>query len=433
MIKAVRGTILHFLRDPGAEPDPAAWELFEDGCLVFEAGYIRRAGNAADILPTLPPETPVEDYRGKLILPGFIDVHVHSAQVDVIASYGKQLLDWLNDYTFPAEGLFADPAHAAAISELFLDYLLMNGTTTAAVFPTVHKASTDAFFAAAQRRKLRMIAGKVMMDRHCPEFLRDDVASAEADTRDLIARWHRNDRLLYALTPRFAPTSSPLQLQMAGRLFSEYPDLHLQTHLAENHDEIAWVKELFPEAHTYLEVYDYHCLLGERAIFAHCLHLEADDRERMADAGAAMAFCPSSNLFIGSGLFDLAAARDLGIRVGLGTDVGGGTSYSMLQTLADGYKALMLNGQRLNAWRGFYLATRGGAEALRLEKHIGNFQPGREADFVVLDFAATPILRRRTEISKNFEERLFALMILGDDRAVAATYVMGEAAYRRKL
>jgi guanine deaminase len=258
------------------------------------------------------------------------------------------------------------------------------------------------------------------------------VASAEADNRDLIARWHLKDRLRYALTPRFAPTSSPAQLQMTGRIFGEYPDLHLQTHLAENHDEIAWVKDLFPEANTYLEVYDQHCLLGPRAIFAHCLHLEADDRERMADAGATIAFCPSSNLFIGSGLFDLTSARDLGIRVGLGTDVGGGTSYSMLQTLADGYKALMLNGQHLNAWRGFYLATRGGAEALCLEDHIGNFEPGREADFVVLDFAATAILKRRTEISKTFEERLFALMILGDDRAVSATYVMGEAAYRRK-
>ncbi len=431
MIKVVRGTVLHFLQDPGRDPDPAAWELFDDGCLVIEAGYVRRVGSAADILPGLPPATPVADHRGKLILPGFVDVHVHAAQVDIIASYGKQLLDWLNDYTFPAEASFADPAHAAEVSEIFLDYLLMNGTTTAAVYPTVHKASVDAFFAAAEKRKLRMIAGKVMMDRNCPEFLRDDVPRAEAENRELIARWHQKDRLLYALTPRFAPTSSVMQLQMTGRLYAEYPDLHLQTHLAENHDEIAWVRELFPEAHTYLEVYEYHGLLGPRAIFGHCLHLEPDDRERMADSGAAMAFCPSSNLFIGSGLFDMTAARDLGIRVGLGTDVGGGTSYSMLQTLADGYKVLMLNGQRMNAWQGFYLATLGGAEALHLEDRIGSFRPGREADFVVLDFAATPVLKRRTEIAKSFEERLFALMILGDDRAVSATYVMGEPVFRR--
>ncbi len=427
----LRGAILHFRADPGAAADPAAWDYLDDGALKIVDGKVAALGPAAAILDSRAPDDAVIDHGGKLILPGFVDTHVHSAQVDVIASYGRQLLDWLNDYTFPAERAFADPAHAARLAEIFLDNLLRNGTTTAAVYPTVHRQSVDAFFAAAAQRNLRMICGKVMMDRHAPDYLRDDVSGAEADNRALIERWHGNGRLGYALTPRFAPTSTPEQLAMTGRLYREIPGLWLQTHLAENHDEIKWVKELFPAARSYLDVYEGFGLLGKRSIFAHCLHLDEADRARFKASDSAMSFCPTSNLFIGSGLFDLQAARDLGIRVGLATDVGGGTSYSLLQTLAEAYKVLMLRHQRLNVWRGLWLATLGGAECLSLDDRIGNFAIGKEADCVVLDFAATPVLKRRTEIAKTLEERLFALMMLGDDRAVAATYVMGREAHRR--
>ena len=426
-----RGTILHFLRDPGATPDAAAWELFEDGALLVRDGHVARLGDAAAVLADLPAGTEVIDHRGKLIVPGFIDTHVHSSQLDVIASYGTQLLDWLTRYTFPSERKFESAEHGARMAEMFLDRLLASGTTTASVFPTVHKQSADTFFAAAARRHLRMVAGKVMMDRHCPDYLRDDVAGAEADSRDLIACWHGKGRLRYALTPRFAPTSSVAQLAMAGRLFQEIPDLALQSHLAENHAEIAWVRELFPEHRSYLDVYDRCGLLGKRAIYGHAIHIDATDRQRMAATGTAIAFCPSSNLFIGSGLFDLELARSAGIRVGLATDVGGGTSLSLLQTMADAYKVLQLKGQHLNPWRGFYLATLGGAEALYLDDKIGNLLPGKEADLTVLDFTTIPLLKHRAEISQDFAERLFALMILGDDRAVAATYILGQPAYLR--
>jgi guanine deaminase len=311
---------------------------------------------------------------------------------------------------------------------VFLGTLLRHGTTTAAVYPTVHKQSVDAFFEQAQQRNLRMVCGKILMDRNCPDYLRDDVDGAEQDCRDLIQRWHGKGRLGYALTPRFAPTSTPEQLAMIGRLYAEHPGVWMQTHLAENVDEIRWVNSLFPEARSYLDVYDRFDLLGPRSVFAHCIHLDEADRDRFVASRSAMSFCPTSNLFIGSGFFDLEAARKLGVRVGLATDVGGGTSYSMLQTLAEAYKVLMTHGQRLNAWRGFWLATLAGAECLSLDDDIGNFEIGKEADCVVMDWTATPVLSRRTEVAKTLEERLFALMMLGDDRAVAATYILGQRA-----
>jgi guanine deaminase len=424
----LRGSILHFLRDPGAEADPAAWEHWDDGALKIVEGRIAAVGPAHQILAARAGGDVVHDHSGKLIVPGFVDTHVHYAQVDVIASYGRQLLDWLNDYTFPAERAFADPEHAWRIAGLFLETLLRHGTTTAAVYPTVHKQSVDAFFEQAQQRNLSMVCGKILMDRNCPDYLRDDVAGAEQDCRELIRRWHGKGRLGYALTPRFAPTSTPEQLAMIGRLYAENPGVWMQTHLAENVDEIRWVKALFPEARSYLDVYDRFGLLGPRSVFAHCIHLDEADRARFVASRSAMSFCPTSNLFIGSGFFDLDAARKLGVRVGLATDVGGGTSYSMLQTLAEAYKVLMTHGQRLNAWRGFWLATLAGAECLSLDDKIGNFKIGKEADCVVLDWASTPVLARRTEVAKTLEERLFALMMLGDDRSVAATYIEGHPA-----
>lgn len=426
-----RGTVLHFLRDPGATPDETAWQLYEDGGLLVEDGHVVQVGDAGPLLARLPAGSEIVDHRGKLIIPGFVDTHVHSAQLDVIASYGTQLLDWLTRYTFPAERKFESAEHGAQMADMFLGRLLASGTTTASVYPTVHKQSVDTFFAAASARNLRMVAGKVMMDRHCPDYLRDDVIGAEADNRALIASWHGKGRLTYALTPRFAPTSSVAQLEMTGRLFREIPGLALQSHLAENHDEIKWVSELFPERRSYLDVYDHYGLLGPRAIYGHAIHTDATDRQRMAASGTAIAFCPSSNLFIGSGLLDLEQARAAGIRVGLASDVGGGTSLSMLEIMAEAYKVLQLKGQNLNPWRGFYLATLGGAEALYLDDKIGNLLPGKEADFTVLEFTAIPLLKHRSEVARDFAERLFALMILGDDRAVAATYVMGQPAYQR--
>jgi guanine deaminase len=429
MKRIVRGSVLHFLYEPGA--GNAAWRYWDDGALIVEDGKVARVGDFASLTPDDHAGATLDDHSGKLILPGFVDLHIHYAQVDVIASYGSQLLDWLERYTFPAERRFADPAHAAAIADFFLDELLRNGTTTASVFPTIHPQSVDAFFAAAARRNMRMLAGKVMMDRNCPDFLRDDVATGERDVRALIERWHGKGRLGYTLTPRFAPTSSPEQLALTARLLAEIPSVHLQTHLAENRDEIRWVGELFPDAKSYYDVYARAGLVGPRSMFAHCIHMSDADLAAMAKAGGAIAFCPTSNLFVGSGLFDLRRARAAGMRVGMGTDVGGGTSYSMLRTLAEAYKVLQLQGINLGAMEAFHLATLGGAQALGLADRIGNFAPGKEADFVILDPAATPILARRTGIAANIEEKLFALMTLGDDRAVAATYVLGEPAWCR--
>lgn len=427
-LRAFRASILHFRDDPGADSAPASFEHFEDGLLVVDEGRVVRAGPAEELLHTLPARADIVDRRGMLLAPGFIDTHIHYSQTDVIASAGRNLLDWLEQYTFPEEARFAEPAHAAAVAEFFLDELLRNGTTTAVVFGTVHRASADAFFAAASRRHMRMVAGQVMMDRHCPEALADGSEKVRDDAMELVDRWDGKGRLHYAITPRFAVTSSDTQLRLAGELARTFPNAFVHSHLAENVEEVAWVRSLFPKARTYTDVYDHFGLLRERAIYAHCLHLDAADRKRMAGSGAAAAFCPTSNLFLGSGLFDIAAADEAGMRFALATDVGGGTSFSLLRTMQEAYKVAQLQGQRLSALRAFYLATLGGARALHLDDTIGSFQPGREADFVVLDPAATPLLARRSGAARTLEERLFAWMILGDERAIRETYVMGESA-----
>ena len=427
-LQAFRGAILHFLP---AQAGVAAPAYFADGLLLVDNGKVVAAGDYAALWPTLAADTPLTDYTGKLILPGFIDPHIHYPQTDVIAAHGTQLLDWLERHTFPTEQRFADADHATEVADFFLDELLRNGTTTALVFGSVHRASIDAFFAAAQARNLRMLGGKVMMDRHCPDYLRDTPESAYADSVALIERWHGQDRLAYALTPRFAITSSDAQLAKIGELARAYPDVHIQSHLAENIHEIAWVAELFPWSRSYLDVYDHYGLLRERAVYAHCIYLDPTDRQRMADSGAVAAFCPTSNLFLGSGLFDLNGTLAAGVRVALATDVGGGTSFSLLRTLAEAYKIGQLRGDTLSAVHGFYLATLGNAQTLGLDAHIGNFEPGKEADFVVLDPAATALMARRSACARNLEEQLFILMMLGDDRSVAATYILGECAHAR--
>lgn len=429
---AYRAAILHSLDDPAKVGLEASYAYYQDGILVVADGLVRDIGAAADVLARQPADLQVIEFQDKLITSGFIDTHIHFPQSEMIASYGEQLLDWLNNYTFPEEGKFADPAHSARVAEFFLDELLRNGTTTAMVFGTVHKASVDAFFQASDQRNMRMIAGKVMMDRHAPDFLLDTPESGYADSKELIERWHNKGRQLYAVTPRFAPTSSPEQLALAGRLLAEYDGLYMQTHLSENKQEIAWVKSLFPDQKGYLDVYDHHGLLGERSVFAHAIHLEEQEFDRMSSSDSIAAFCPTSNLFLGSGLFDLPKFEGYGVDVGLGTDVGAGTSFSMLQTIAEAYKILQLQQQRLHPLKALYLATLGGARALRLDDKIGNLQVGKEADFIVLDLQATPLIKARIANTSTLFEQLFVLMMLGDDRAIAETYIYGQRQYRRE-
>lgn len=428
-MKAFRGSILHFVGDPGDGAGSDAVQYYADGVLVVRDGHVMEAGDARDVINRLPADAQVKDYSGKLLLPGFVDCHIHYPQTDMIASYGEQLLEWLERYTFPTERRFEDARYASEVADFFLEELLRNGTTTAVVLGTVHPQSVEAIFEASLTRGLRMIAGKVLMDRNCPEYLRDTAESGYTQSRALIERWHGRDRLLYAVTPRFAPTSSAEQLERAGRLAEEFPDVYVHTHLAENRNEVAWVSELFPASRSYLDVYAGFGLVRRRSIFAHCIHLDDADRRLMAERGAMAAFCPTSNLFLGSGLFDLRRAREHGMAVGLGTDVGGGTSFSMLRTLQEAYKVAQLGGQSLSPYQALYLATFGGAQGLCLDHKIGNFEAGKEADFVVIDLAATPLLERRLRHARDLAEKLFALIMLGDDRSIAATYSMGRQVY----
>ena len=427
-LQAYRASLLHFHADPAFAEHAHAWH--EDGLLVVEDGRVRAAGDYAALAPTLPPGTPVHDWSGKIITPGFIDTHLHFPQTDMIASPAPGLLPWLDTYTFPTEGKFADPAHARATADFFLDELLRNGTTTAAVYCTVHADSVDALFEAAAARNLRMAGGKVLMDRHCPDFLRDSADMRASE--DLIRRWHGKGRAMYAITPRFAPTSTEAQLAATGELARAYPDTYIQTHVAENQDECNWVGELFPQQRSYLSVYEHYGLMRPRALFGHCIWLDDADFRLLADTGSAIAHCPTSNLFLGSGLFDVARADGAKALLSLGTDVGAGTSFSMLQTMNEAYKVARLKGSYLPALRMFYLATLGAARSMRLEGTIGNFAVGAEADFIVLDPHATPLLARRTAQSDTLEETLFALALLGDDRAIRATYAAGKLVHERE-
>jgi guanine deaminase len=428
---AYRASVFHLLRDPGPDNDPSAAQFIEDALLVVRDGRVDALGDYAALAPSLSPGTPVEDLRGKWIVPGFVDTHVHYAQTDIIASPGEQLLQWLDRYTFPEEGRFHDAGHAAEVAGFFLDELLRNGTTSAMVFPTVHKASVDALFAAAHERGMRLISGKCLMDRHAPDFLLDTAESGDADSRELIERWHGKGRLAYAITPRFAATSTERQLELAGRLYGERNGLYVQSHVAENREEVRWIAELFPSARSYLDVYDRYGLIGPRAVYAHCIHLDEADRARMAASATVVSFCPTSNLFLGSGLFDRAAAHRHGIHVTLGTDVGGGTSFSMFRTMHEAYKVVQMSGRTLGVLDAFHLATLGAARALQQDGEIGNLAPGKAADFAVIDPQATPLLARRFARTRDLAERLFVLMMLADDRAVAATYVLGRRVHAR--
>jgi guanine deaminase len=420
---ALRGDLLDFTAEPAwGEVAPAGLRWRPDHWLLLEDGRIAGAVPGGQ-----PPgeDWQRHDHRGRLVLPGFVDTHVHSPQLEVIASYGTALLDWLQTHTFPAEARYADAQVAREGAARFLDALLAHGTTSAVVFPTVHETSAEHLFEAAAARGMRLVAGKMLMDRHAPPELRDDVDEAERACERLIERWHGRGRLAYAVTVRFAPTSTPAQLAMAGRLLARHPGTFLQTHLAENVDEVAWVRELFPEARSYLDVYARAGLVGERSVFAHGVWLDDEDRRQLAAAGAQVAHCPSSNLFLGSGLFDWRAAREAGVAVSLASDVGGGTHLSALRTMGDAYKVQALRGERLTAWVALHAATRGPAQALGLGGEIGSLEAGAAADVCVWEVAAGAVARRRDELARDLHERLFAWMTLGDDRNLVAAWVAG--------
>lgn len=428
---AIRGSVLTFKKDPFFNEKKESYDYIDDALIVVENGKISSvrpysAGEAEGLA--------VQEYKDAIICPGFIDCHLHYPQTQMIGAFGEELIQWLNTYTFVAEQDFADPKHAQKVADVFLDELLRCGTTTAAVYCTVHPQSTAAFFEASARRNTRMIAGKVLMDRNCPEGLRDTAEQGYEESLSLIKSWHNRGRQLYAVTPRFAPTSTPAQLKAAARLWHEHPGVYLQTHLSENIGELAWVKELFPESKSYLDVYEQFELFGPRAIFGHCIHLEENDFRSFSQGSASMAHCPTSNLFLGSGFFKLYEAKkeERPVKLGLGTDVGGGTSFSILETLNEAYKTARMNQTRLDSIQGFYLATRGGAEALDLADKIGSIAPGYEADFIVIDLKATPLLEFRMEYAKSLEEKLFVLMTIGDDRAIKATYVAGDKKHSRE-
>ena len=422
---ALKGDLLDFTAAP-------AWGDIDSPAVRFQPGHwlLIEAGRIVGTQLQAPDDSwQRQDHSGRLILPGFIDTHVHCPQLDVIGSYGAELLDWLNRYTFPAEIRYGDPAVAKFGAERFLDALLAHGTTAAVVFPTVHKVSAEALFEAAADRGMRVITGKVLMDRHAPDGLRDDVGQAERDCIDLIDRFHGHGRLAYAVTVRFAPTSTPAQLAMAGALCRADASLFMQTHVAENRAEVAWVAQLFPTARSYLDVYAREGLLHPRAVLAHGIWLDDEDKKVLAASGAQVAFCPSSNLFLGSGLFDWPAAQRAGFQVSAASDVGGGTSLSMQRNLLDGYKVQAMAGHRMTAWAGLHAATRGAAEALGLAHEIGSFDAGTLADVCVWDWASGPVAQRRDAMATGLHERVFAWLTLSDERNLVCTYVAGVQRY----
>ncbi len=425
--RLLRGRTLSFKRRPESLQDESAFVYEEDGGLLLENGLIVAAGPYTELARLAGDGVEIVDHRPHLIMPGFIDPHLHFPQMQVIGSYAANLLEWLNTYTFIEEQRFANAQHAERIAGHFFDEMIRYGTTTAVAYCSVHKTSADAFFAESLRRNMRMIAGKTMMDRNAPEALTDTAQSSYDDTKQVIADWHGKGRNHVAITPRFAITSTPEQMEAAQALAREYPDLHIQTHLSENRDEIAFACELYPNAKDYTDIYDIYGLLGPKSLFGHAIHLSEREMDAISESRSVAVHCPTSNLFLGSGLFPLRKLqnRPKPVRIAVATDIGGGTSYSMLKTLDEAYKIQQLQSERLNPLESFYLMTRGNAEALSLENHIGSLSPGMDADLVVLNVAATPAMALKAETITKLSEELFLLQTLGDDRAVTETYIAG--------
>ncbi|MCK8778354.1 guanine deaminase [Rhizobium sp. NTR19] len=427
--KLIRGRLLSFKRAPLSMTDSASYVYEHDGALLVADGKIAAAGDYAKVKDEAAADVEEIDHRPHLIMPGFIDCHMHFPQMQVIASYAGSLLEWLNTYTFHEECRFVETDHAARIATHFYDELLRHGTTTAAAYCSVHKASADAYFAEAMKRGMCMVGGKVMMDRNAPQGLLDTPEMGYDETRQVIADWHGKGRNHVAITPRFAITSTPTQMKAAQTLAEEFPDLFIQTHLSENHEEIRYTCELFPEAIDYTDIYARYGLLGAKTLLGHAIHLSEREADVLSEAGSVAVHCPTSNLFLGSGLFPMKSLmrRDKPVRVAVATDIGGGSSYSMLRTLDEAYKIQQLLGERLNPFESFYLMTRGNAEALSMENDIGTLDVGSTADLVVLDAAPTPAMKLRMETIQSLPEELFLLQTMGDDRAVVETYVAGEA------
>ena len=415
------GQVLSYDGDPFAVgPDAAHHETH--GAVLIERGLITATG-PADRLCAQHPQARITDHGSALISAGFVDAHVHYPQTAIIASWGKRLIDWLNLYTFPEEMRFSDPAYATEIAERYVTLALAHGTTSFCSYATIHPTSVDAIFTAAGARGMRAYAGKTCMDRNAPEGLRDTAQSAYDDSKRLLDHWHGQGRLSYVITPRFAPTSTPEQLAALGGLWSERPDCLMQTHLSEQPDEIQWVKDLFPQSRDYLDTYEAQGLLREGALYGHAIHLTPREKSRLIDAGASLIHCPTSNTFIGSGLFDMTLAKHL--RTGLATDTGGGSSFSMLRTMASAYEVAQLRGQALHPAQLWWLATQGSARALHAETKIGNVAKGMEADLVVIDLASTPAIAQASARATDIWQAIFPTIMLGDDRAVRATYIAG--------
>lgn len=431
---AIRGPVLTFTGDPFKQAPDEVMVYEPDGIVAFGGGKITHFGPAEVIEKQLPPDIEITNYGpDSLISAGFLDSHVHFPQTPMIGAFGEQLLDWLNTYTFPMERRYADKTFASAVAKMFLNECLKNGITTSCVYCTVYPQSVDALFEEADRLGMRIAGGKVMMDRNAPDYLLDTAQTSYEESKALIEKWHGHNRIMYAITPRFAPTSSPEQLAVAGALWDEYPDCYMQTHIAENLEEIEWVKSLFPERKGYLDVYDHYGLCRPRAVFGHGIHLTEDELCTMHQTGSAIAHCPTSNFFLGSGFFNARRAmqEERPVRVGIGTDLGAGTSFSMLTTLNEAYKAAQLNDYALTAAQAYYMATRGTAHAMYIDDKVGSIAPGMEADIVVLDMKSTPIIDYRMQFVKDIHEALFVQMTLGDDRAIQATYIAGIKRYSR--
>ena len=429
MTALLLGQTLTYAHDPFVHGLAAAQHERRGG-VAIDGGRIVAVGPADDLRAAYP-QAECHDYGDALISAGFVDAHAHYPQTAIIASWGKRLIDWLNTYTFPEESRFGDPAYAAQTADCCLDLMLAHGTTTVASYCTIHPESVDALFSSAQSRGMRIAAGKTCMDRNAPDTLKDTAQTAYDDSKALIERWHGVDRLSYAITPRFAPTSTAGQLLALGTLWAEHPDCLMQTHLSEQHEEIAWVAELFPKARDYLDVYESSGLLGPKGLFGHAIHLTDRERARLLETGASLIHCPTSNTFIGSGLFDMAGLKAEGQRVGLATDIGGGSSFSMLRTMASAYEIAQLQGTALHPAHLWWLATAGSAQSLGFSDQIGTLTPGGEADVIVVDLASTPGIAQRAAQADDFWEALFPTIMMGDDRAIRATWVNGAEQPRR--
>lgn len=421
----VRGRILSFNRQPNSINDSESYIYLDDGCLMIEGKKIVGLKEFRK-LPKSWRDVAYVDFRPHIIFPGFIDVHNHFPQLQVIASYGTQLLDWLKKYTFPEEAKFVSYDYSKEKAKLFLKTLINNGTTSSVSFCSVHKVSAEALFVEAAKYEMSIIAGKVMMDRNAPSGVLDNAQDSYDDCKILINKWHKKARSRYAISPRFAITSTREQLELAGALKNEFKDCFIQTHISENRDEIELALSLFPERKNYLDIYRYYDLVGEKCLLGHAIHLNDHERALMVEYNAVAIHCPTSNLFLGSGLFDLANFKKIGLRTGIASDTGGGTSYSMLKTLADAYKIQQLRSYSVNPLESFYWSTLGNAFALGLENEIGSFKVGNFADFVVLNSRATELTDIRMRTCESLMEELFILQILGDERFVEAVYIAGK-------